>query len=61
MPEPTKTFPIVYLLDRLAPSETFIRREIDQLRDRGWPLDLRRVSGGAGRLRFTCAACPPAV
>ncbi|MBP5321175.1 MAG: glycosyltransferase family 4 protein [Kiritimatiellae bacterium] len=59
MPEPTKTFPIVYLLDRLAPSETFIRREIDQLRDRGWPLDLRLVSGGDGRLRFACAACPP--
>ena len=51
-------FPVTYLLDQSAPSETFIQREIDQLRRRGWPLHTRQLKGGAAPLKFSLAACP---
>ncbi|MBO7654307.1 MAG: glycosyltransferase [Kiritimatiellae bacterium] len=53
-----QTFPITYLLDRLAPSETFIQREIEQLRSRNWPLEVRLIGRGIGRLRFSFSGCP---
>ena len=51
-------FPVTYLLDHFAPSETFIQREIDQLRRRGWPIHARQLKGGAHPLKFSPAACP---
>jgi len=51
-------FPITYLLDQLAPSETFIRRELEQLRRRSWPLFTRLLKGGIGPLKFSLASCP---
>jgi glycosyltransferase involved in cell wall biosynthesis len=49
---------ITYLLDRVAPGETFIAREIEALRRLGWTvdvialdtLDTRRPSGGAANV-----------
>ena len=51
-------FPVTYLLDRAAPSETFIQREMEQLYRRGWPLHVRVLNGGAHPLKFSLAACP---
>jgi glycosyltransferase involved in cell wall biosynthesis len=51
-------FPVTYLLDRLAPSETFIQRELDQLRRRGWPVYTRLLKGGVNPLKFSLASCP---
>lgn len=51
-------FPATYLLDRLAPSETFIQRELDQLRRRNWPVSLWLLNGESGALKFSLAACP---
>jgi len=39
------------LLDRDAPSETFIRREIELLRQRGWELHVRYLTQGSPLLR----------
>ena len=44
-------FPVTVLLDRDAPSETFIRREIELLRQRGWELHVRYLTHGADTLR----------
>ncbi|MCL2104416.1 MAG: hypothetical protein FWH21_05085, partial [Kiritimatiellaeota bacterium] len=44
-------FPVTVLLDRDAPSETFIRREIDLLRQRGWELHVRYLTQGPHPLR----------
>ncbi|MEI7901983.1 MAG: hypothetical protein WCK89_17155 [bacterium] len=51
-------FPVTLLLDQLSPSETFIRRESEQLRCRGWPIDTRYVKGGAGALAFSLPTVP---
>ncbi len=51
-------FPITYVLDRLAPSETFIRRELDQLRRREWPVYTRLLNGGVDPLAFSLLSCP---
>lgn len=51
-------FPIVYLLDRNAASETFIRREIDLLQRRNWPVLIRYVTSGSNVLKFALGACP---
>ncbi|MCL1920790.1 MAG: glycosyltransferase family 4 protein [Kiritimatiellaeota bacterium] len=49
-------FPVTVLLDRDAPSETFIRREIDLLRQRGWTLHVRYLTGdGAIQSRAPCS------
>ena len=55
----TSLFPVTVLLDHDAPSETFIRREIDLLRQRGWTLHVRyltqlsfRSCPSSHRLRF---------
>lgn len=49
-------FPITCLLDCPAPSETFIRRELDLLRQRGWPLATRMLKGGPEALPFAWQA-----
>ena len=51
-------FPVTMLLDRDAPSETFIRREAALLRERGWTLHLRYLTGGEGTLRHALRLCP---
>ena len=51
-------FPVTYLLDRLSPSETFIRRELEQLRRRGWPVCTRLLKGDEGALGFSLTGCP---
>jgi len=51
-------FPVTYLLDRTAPSETFIRRELDQLRRRNWPIFTRLLNDGVNALKFSLASCP---
>lgn len=51
-------FPVTYLLDQLAPSETFIRRELEQLRRRNWPVFTRLLSGGVNPLKFSWVSCP---
>jgi glycosyltransferase involved in cell wall biosynthesis len=51
-------FPVTYLLDQLAPSETFIRRELEQLRRRNWPIYTRLLTGGVNPLRFALFSCP---
>lgn len=52
---------ITCLLDRPAPSETFIRRELDQLRQRGWPLKVCMLQGGEAPLRRLTPACEGAI
>jgi glycosyltransferase involved in cell wall biosynthesis len=52
-------FPVTYLLDRRAPSETFIQREMDQLRRHNWPLHTHLLKGGPRPLIFSPAKCPP--
>jgi len=51
-------FPITYLLDQSAPSETFIRRELDQLRRHNWPIFTRFLRGGNAPLKFALLSCP---
>jgi len=45
-------------MDKLAPSETFIRRELEQLRRRNWPIFSRLLSDGSDRLAFALLSCP---
>lgn len=52
------TFPITYLLDHSAPSETFIRRELDQLQRRNWPVYKRQLKNGDDVLKFSLNCCP---
>lgn len=52
------SFPVTYLLDQMAPSETFIRRELEQLRRRNWPIFTRLLKGGIGPLRYSLLSCP---
>ena len=54
------SFPITCLLDQPAPSETFIRRELDLLRQRGWPLTVRLLKGQPGALPFVWRTLPAA-
>lgn len=54
------SFPITCLLDQSAPSETFIRRELDLLRQRGWPLTVRLLKGQPGALPFVWRTLPAA-
>lgn len=51
-------FAVTYLMDQLAPSETFIRRELEQLRHRNWPIYTRLLEGGRNPLRFSLFSCP---
>ncbi len=51
-------FALIYLMDRQAPSETFIRRELEQLQSRDWPVQTLLLSGGPNRLRFALSGCP---
>lgn len=51
-------FPVTYLIDHLAPSETFVRREIEQLGQRGWPIFVRVLKGGEGALEHAALSCP---
>jgi len=51
-------FPITYLLDQPAPSETFIRRELEQLRRRNWPVFTRFLKGGHDPLKHAVLSCP---
>jgi len=51
-------FAVTYLMDQLAPSETFIQRELDQLRRRNWPIYTRLLKGGRSPLRFALFSCP---
>ena len=51
-------FPVTYLLDQLAPSETFIHRELEQLRRRNWPVFTRLLKGGEGSLKRSLRSCP---
>lgn len=53
------SFPVTYVLDRNAPSETFIRRETELLQQRGWPLNARYLNGDFNTLKGSLAACPP--
>lgn len=52
------SFPVTYVIEQLAPSETFIRRELDLLRRRNWPIFTRILVGGKGPLPFALADCP---
>ncbi len=52
-------FPVTYVLDRNAPSETFIRRETELLQQRGWPLSARYLNGDFNQIRGSLASCPP--
>ena len=51
-------FPVTYLLDRSVPSETFIRRELDQLRCCNWPVYVRLLRGDETPLKSSLASCP---
>ena len=51
-------FPVTYLLDQLPPSETFIRREMEQLRNCGWPVFAQFLKGDAAALTFSLTSCP---
>ena len=51
-------FPVTYLLDQLAPSETFIRRELDHLRCRDWPVVTQLLKGGDAPLKHALLSCP---
>lgn len=50
-------FPVTYLIDQPAPSETFVRREVELLRGRGWAIDARMLSGGEP-LAYALRDCP---
>jgi glycosyltransferase involved in cell wall biosynthesis len=52
-------FVVTYLIDRFAPSETFIRREIEQLRRRNWTVFTRLLNdNGDQQLKFALFSCP---
>ena len=51
-------FVVTYLMDQLAPSETFIQRELEQLRKRDWPLEICLLKGGPHPLLFAAFSCP---
>lgn len=51
-------FPILYMLDRPAKSETFIQREIEQLHRKNWPVHVCFLQGGTNPLKFSFFACP---
>ncbi len=51
-------FPLTYLLDQPAPSETFIRRELEQLKRRSWPVFTRFLKGGPDPLKYAVRSCP---
>ncbi|MDA3926509.1 MAG: glycosyltransferase [Kiritimatiellae bacterium] len=51
-------FAVTYLIDQMAPSETFIRRELDQLRRRDWPIYTRLLKGGQNPLHYALFSCP---
>lgn len=51
-------FPVTYVLDKLAPSETFIRRELEQLRCRNWTIHTRLLNGDVDALSFALSRCP---
>ena len=51
-------FPITYVLDQSVPSETFIRRELDQLQRRGWPVYERYLKDGSNMLKSSLTSCP---
>jgi glycosyltransferase involved in cell wall biosynthesis len=51
-------FPVTYLLDHIAPSETFIRRELDLLRRHNWPVFTRLLNGGVNPLKHALHSCP---
>ncbi|MFA7172014.1 MAG: glycosyltransferase family 4 protein [Kiritimatiellia bacterium] len=51
-------FAVTYLMDQLAPSETFIQRELDQLRRRDWPVEVCLLKGGPQPLLFAPFSCP---
>jgi len=51
-------FPVTYVIEQLAPSETFVRRELDLLRRRNWPIFTRLLVGGKGPLAFALRNCP---
>lgn len=53
-------FPLLHLVDTVAPSETFIRREVEQLRLRDWPVFEVSLKGGPGELSRCRAAALPA-
>lgn len=48
-------FPFLHLVDTVVPSETFIRREVEQLRRRGWPVFDVALKGGEDAGRAGCA------
>lgn len=52
------SFPVTYLLDHPSPSETFIRRETEHLRQCGWPVFTRFLKGDAAALTFSLRSCP---
>ncbi|MFO7937827.1 MAG: glycosyltransferase [Kiritimatiellia bacterium] len=51
-------FAVTYLIDRPSRSETFIQRELEQLRRRNWTIYTRLLSGGSESLRFAFFSCP---
>ncbi|MDD2598009.1 MAG: glycosyltransferase family 4 protein [Kiritimatiellae bacterium] len=51
-------FAVTYLMDQLAPSETFIQRELDQLVKRNWPIKVCLLKGGPRQLLFAPFSCP---
>jgi len=51
-------FPVLYLLDQIAPSETFIRREIELLRRRNWPIYTNHLTKGHSVLNYALFRCP---
>lgn len=51
-------FPVTYLLDHLAPSETFIRREVEQLRRVNGAVFTRLLEGDTETLPFSLTSCP---
>ncbi len=51
-------FPVTYLLDRISRSETFIRRELDQLERRNWPVFTRLLNDDTNPLKFSLGSCP---
>lgn len=54
-------FPVTYLMDQPSPSETFVRRELEQLGDKNWPVFTRFLKGGSEALTFSLRSCPPAL
>lgn len=51
-------FAVTVVLERAAPSETFIRRELEQLQKVGWPIVTYYLAEERKRLRCTFCCCP---